>query len=126
MKLKNETRKLTIKDTSRGCDPEVVLEALEAGQTLNDAAVRKALGLSAIGLNAQLAEQMNDIMSNRVKAGSFAETFFEQINTDEEPYEKIGYYMAKAIRDNNVEDLLVAICGWSSGTLIKLSSKEGD
>lgn len=124
MKLKNETRKLTIKDILRGCDLKEVLEAMDAGQTLNDAAVRKALGLPVIGLNAELTEQMKAIMSDREKAKRFAETFFEQINTDEEPYEKIGYYMAKAIRDNSVEDLLVAICGWSSGTLVRLSNEE--
>lgn len=121
MKSKNEMPKSTIKGISQGYNLKEVMEALKVGQTLNDAALRK---VPAAELNTDLSVQMNEIMANKDKAKRFAETFFDQINTDEEPYDKIGYYMAKAIRTDSVEDLLVAICGWSAGTLVRLANDE--
>lgn len=49
----------------------------------------------------------------------FAEAFFESIDTDDEPRDRCGRYMLKAIAENSVDDLLIAICGWSAASLMK-------
>lgn len=36
-------------------------------------------------------------------------------------FEKKGRYLAKAILDNNVEDMLLALCGWSAETLLNMA-----
>ena len=49
----------------------------------------------------------------------FAEAFFDSIDTDDEPRDRCGRYMLKAIAENSVDDLLIAICGWSAASLMK-------
>lgn len=113
-----------MKGTSQGCDVETVMKALNAGTTLNDATLRRAMGIPAEDLDASLAEQMKEIMGNKDLSERFANTFLEQIDSDEEPPEKMGHYMAKAILCDSLEDFMIAVCGWSPATLVKLMKGE--
>lgn len=49
---------------------------------------------------------------------SFAKTFFEEINTDDEVLHKKGYHMLKAILDNDMDAFSIAACGWSIKSLL--------
>ena len=60
-------------------------------------------------------------MSDAEKAEKLGEAFVEQIASDDEKKQRIGYYFAKAILDDNVEDLLVAVCGWTSESLLNIA-----
>ena len=55
------------------------------------------------------------------KCDSFVSTFLEEVDSDDESYSKKGYYMLKAIQENNLEDFLIAVCGWSAESLLKKS-----
>ena len=48
----------------------------------------------------------------------FAAAVFDSINSDDEPWHRIGYYLFKAILDDSVDDALIALCGWSTETLM--------
>lgn len=50
---------------------------------------------------------------------SFSNAFFQSIETDEEKPVRLGRYALKAIKDNSIDDFLIAICGWSLETLMK-------
>ena len=58
------------------------------------------------------------VLQNPQKAEAFGRRITEQVETDDESPEKIGYYAAKAILDGSVDDLLIAICGWSVSSLL--------
>lgn len=49
----------------------------------------------------------------------FAEVLLDAINTDNDPRDRCGRYVLKAIAENSVDDLLIAICGWSAASLMK-------
>lgn len=85
---------------------------------------RRALGIPDPAVDRRLSDKMLKIMSSSKKAERFAETFLGQLESDEEPLRKVGYYMAKAIRTNSVDDLLIAVCGWSAETLAKMALGE--
>ena len=63
-------------------------------------------------------EALLAVLQNPQKAEAFGRRITEQVETDDEPPEKIGYYAAKAILDGSVDDLLIAICGWSVSSLL--------
>lgn len=64
-------------------------------------------------------EQTLDADDVDERCEQIAETFFESIDTDDEPRDRCGRYMLKAIAENSVDDLLIAICGWSAASLMK-------
>lgn len=63
-------------------------------------------------------EALLAVLQNPKKAEAFGRRITEQVETDDESPEKIGYYAAKAILDGSVDDLLIAICGWSVSSLL--------
>lgn len=63
-------------------------------------------------------EALLAVLQNPQKAEAFGRRITEQVETDDESPEKIGYYAAKAILDGSVDDLLIAICGWSVSSLL--------
>ena len=63
-------------------------------------------------------EALLAVLQNPQKAEAFGRRITEQVETDDESTEKIGYYAAKAILDGSVDDLLIAICGWSVSSLL--------
>ena len=63
-------------------------------------------------------EALLAVLQNPQKAEASGRRITEQVETDDESPEKIGYYAAKAILDGSVDDLLIAICGWSVSSLL--------
>ncbi len=100
------------------------MKAMKGETTLSDATLRRALGIPADDLDKDLAEKMKKVMADEDLCERFVNAFLEQINTDEEPPEKMGYYMAKAILCGSVEDFMIAVCGWSPATLVKMTFEE--
>lgn len=65
--------------------------------------------------------RLGAVMADAEKAEKLGEVFAEQVASDDEKKRRIGYYLAKAILDDNVEDLLVAVCGWTSESLLNIA-----
>ena len=63
-------------------------------------------------------EALLAVLQNPQKAEAYGRRITEQVETDDESPEKIGYYAAKAILDGSMDDLLIAICGWSVSSLL--------
>ena len=63
-------------------------------------------------------EALLAVLQSPQKAEAFGRRITEQVETDDESPEKIGYYAAKAILDGSMDDLLIAICGWSVSSLL--------
>ena len=53
------------------------------------------------------------------KCEHFAKSFFDSIETDDEPRSRCGRHMLKAILENSLDDFLIAVCGWSAESLMK-------
>lgn len=66
-------------------------------------------------------KRLNAAVEDSEKAETFARAFFDAITSDDEAYENIGFHMARAILRNNIEELLVAVSGWSSKSLLNLA-----
>lgn len=47
-----------------------------------------------------------------------AEAFFDSVNTDAEPYGRIGFYLLRAFLEDDVNDAMIALCGWSLESLM--------
>ena len=65
--------------------------------------------------------KLQSVMTDTEKAEAFARAFFDEIASDSENYEDIGFQMARAILNNNIEELLVSISGWSSKSLLSIA-----
>ena len=66
--------------------------------------------------------QILKLMQDGDKCEALAEEILSQIATDDEAPHKIGYFLLKAYAENNVDDALVALCGW---TLESLCARAG-
>lgn len=51
--------------------------------------------------------------------GAIGETIKQEIYTDEEAYDRVGRFLLEAILNNNVEDTVMALCGWCIETLFE-------
>ena len=69
-------------------------------------------------------EALLAVLQNPQKAEAFGRRITEQVETDDESPEKIGYYAAKAILDGSMDDLLIAICGWSVSSLLDTANSD--
>lgn len=49
------------------------------------------------------------------------EVIYEQMQTDDEPMHKQDYWIRKAVREGDCDALLIAICGWSFGSLERMA-----
>ena len=65
-------------------------------------------------------KRLQSIMSDTGKAEAFAKAFFDEIASDSESYDNIGHQMARAILNNNIEELLVSVSGWGSKSLLNI------
>lgn len=65
-------------------------------------------------------KRLGKVIPDDELAKKLAETFIDEIKNDDEILEKVGYHMAQAILENNAEALLIAICGWSSKSLLNI------
>jgi len=63
------------------------------------------------------------IMNDSEKAEAFAKAFYDEIATDDEKLESVGFHMARAILHNSIEEFLVAIVGWTSKSLLDITEK---
>ena len=66
-------------------------------------------------------DRLRAVMASMEKSEKLDEVFCEQVETDDEKQQRIGYYLAKAILDDSIEDLLVAVCGWTSESLLNIA-----
>lgn len=63
---------------------------------------------------------LKEIMETPALCETFAETFFSHLSTDDDPLDKIGFHLCKALLEKDAEAVLIAICGWSSDSLVSL------
>lgn len=77
------------------------------------------------GFSSKLSEgtkaRLIAIMDDSGKAEAFAKALMNEMASDDEKLSRKGRYLAKAILDNNTDDLLLAICGWSSESLMNIT-----
>ena len=66
-------------------------------------------------------DRLRAVMASMEKSEKLGEVFCEQVESDDEQNRRIGYYLAKAILDDSIEDLLVAVCGWTSKSLLNIA-----
>ena len=56
---------------------------------------------------------------------NFCEVLINEINSDDEPYDKKGrHLLVSALNNENHNDFFVSICGWTLDTLIEKVSNE--
>ena len=60
-------------------------------------------------------------MNDSEKAEAFAKSFYNQVASDDEKPESVGFHMARAILHNSIEEFLVAIVGWTSKSLLNIA-----
>ncbi len=94
-------------------------------KAINRLADRQECKVIGIGVS-QITDQktktkLETVMNDSEKAEAFADALCHEMLTDDERRDKMGHCMAKAIVENNVEDLLIAICGWSSTSLLNIA-----
>lgn len=77
-------------------------------------------------LTDECREALIAIMNCPKKAEAFGDEIAEQVRTDDEQPRKVGFYAAKAILDGSVDDLLIAICGFSVTSLVEQSANRCD
>lgn len=65
------------------------------------------------------SEEFQELMDNEEFCETLAEVLHNEIATDDEPLDYVGRRMFQAVRTNDAEDMLLAICGWSFKTLVK-------
>ncbi len=68
--------------------------------------------------------KLAEMLTDEDKTEAFAEVLKREMATDTENPSRMGHYMAKAIIEGNIEDFLVAICGWTSKTLVEFTEKK--
>lgn len=61
------------------------------------------------------------VMNDSEKAEAFAKAFYDEIATDDEKLESVGFHMARTILHNSIEEFLVAIVGWTSKSLLNIA-----
>ena len=66
-------------------------------------------------------EKLKLILSNEKLASRLSDSFSKEFESDDEKPSRRGRYMAKAILEKDFEGLLIAICGWSSDSLINMA-----
>lgn len=62
-----------------------------------------------------------DVMNDSAKAEAFAKAFYDQVASNDEKLESVGFHMARAILHNSIEEFLVAIVGWTSKSLLNIA-----
>lgn len=63
-------------------------------------------------------QRLAEIMRDDEKCATLALEVLEQIHSDSESLEDIGRALLKARIDNNADDTLCALCGWTLDTLL--------
>lgn len=64
---------------------------------------------------------IEEIMENESLLERFMEVLIEEINDDDEAYNKKGRQLLNlSLTDENADDFFIAICGWSVDSLIEM------
>lgn len=71
----------------------------------------------------ETCKRLLDVMNDSEKAEAFAKAIYDEIATDDEKLESVGFHMARAILHNSIEEFLVAIVGWTSKNLLDIAEK---
>ncbi len=69
----------------------------------------------------ETCRRLLDVMNDSDKAEAFAKAFYDQIASDDEKLESVGFHMARSILHNSIEEFLVAIVGWTSKSLLNIA-----
>lgn len=69
----------------------------------------------------ETCRRLIDVMNDSEKAEEFAKAFYDQVASDDEKLESVGFHMARAILHRSIEEFLVAIVGWTSKSLLNIA-----
>ena len=69
----------------------------------------------------ETCRRLLSVMNDSDKAEAFAKAFYDQVASDDEKLESVGFHMARAIIHNSIEEFLVAIVGWTSKSLLNIA-----
>lgn len=77
-------------------------------------------------LDDETRQRLQKVMEDPIKCSAFALNLYGQIDSDDEKPSSVGFHMARAILNNNIEEFLIAVVGWSSKSLLDLMFSEAD
>lgn len=76
---------------------------------------------SKTAVGEELKQRIKNILDSddyRESGAKFFEALSEEMESDCEPWDKKGAYLLRAVADNDVEGIFLALCGWSIPTLL--------
>lgn len=66
------------------------------------------------------SNRINILLSNDALLERFTEILIDEINADDESYEKKGRQLLEFVLENkDADDFFIAICGWSIDSLLE-------
>jgi hypothetical protein len=66
------------------------------------------------------SNRINILLSNDALLERFTEILIDEINADDESYEKKGRQLLEfALENKDADDFFIAICGWSIDSLLE-------
>ena len=64
-------------------------------------------------------ERIESILNNEAQLERFVEVLVDEINNDDEAYDKKGRQLLDlCLTDEHADDFFIAVCGWSVNSLI--------
>ena len=64
-------------------------------------------------------ERIENILNDEVQLERFVEVLIDEINNDDEAYDKKGRQLLDlCLTDEQADDFFIAVCGWSVDSLI--------
>ena len=72
-------------------------------------------------------ERIENILNDEAQLERFVEVLVDEINNDDEAYDKKGRQLLDlCMTDEHADDFFIAVCGWSVDSLLeKLSQSKG-
>ena len=72
-------------------------------------------------------ERIENILNDEAQLERFVEVLVDEINNDDEAYDKKGRQLLDlCLTDEHADDFFIAVCGWSVDSLLeKLSQSKG-
>ena len=65
-------------------------------------------------------ERIENILNDEVQLERFVEVLVDEINNDDEAYNKKGKQLLDlCLTDDHADDFLIAICGWNVDSLLE-------
>ncbi len=78
----------------------------------------------APAISEELSKRSTEVLCDSELAAKLGNVVREETASDDACDFDVGHHLAKAILDNNVDDVLIAICGWSIETLLNKASSD--